>query len=211
VNVEPLDNAGVKTATTIQVSHAALVPGGVFEYQHSSGTNLRDSHAKGFKSWAELDLPGFMDALRAESKTCMVMQMSPGKEGVSLLTANRRVVFGPTMQMAQKPEPVPGQDDFCPCCLFTRSLEAFNDLVKSDAFYGVRLFVTRDTDGQIQADCRVNGIDFPAGAAALIRYAHSWPDRGLEYRKQYVCIQTRAGEVVSGTRQVGQHVTVPGG
>ena len=67
------------------------------------------------------------------------------------------------------------------------------------------------TDGQMQADFRVNGIDYPAGAAALVRYAQSWPDRGLEYRKQYVCIQTRAGEVVSGGRQVGQHVTVPGG
>ena len=49
-------------------SHAALVPGGVFEFQHSSGTDMRDSFAKGFKSWAELDLPVFLDALRAEGR-----------------------------------------------------------------------------------------------------------------------------------------------
>jgi hypothetical protein len=38
----------------------------------------------------------------------------------------------------------------------------------------------------------VNGVDWPAGAAELVKYAREWPDRGLEYRKQYVCIQTRA-------------------
>ena len=66
VNVEPLENSGVKTAITIQVAHDALIPGGIFEYQHSSGTDLRDSFAKAFQSWADLDLPVFLDAQRAE-------------------------------------------------------------------------------------------------------------------------------------------------
>ena len=37
----------------------------------------------------------------------------------------------------------------------------------------------------------MNGIDRPAGAAVLARYARGWVDRGVEYRKQYVCIQKR--------------------
>ena len=191
VGVTPLDNAGVQTVTTIQTSHSTLVPAGVFEYQHSSGTDIRDSFAKGFKVWAELDLPVFLDALRAKPATCMVMEMSQGKEGKSLLARDRRLVLGPTVQMAQKTDPMPGDHDFCPCCLFTRSIEAFEGLVKDQAFHGVRLFVTRNGDGLIEADCRVNGVDHPAGAAALVRYAQGWPDRGVEYRKQYVCIQTR--------------------
>jgi hypothetical protein len=210
INIEPFESAGVKTASTIQVSHASLVPGGVFEYQYSSGTDVRDSFAQGFKNWAELDLPVFLDALRDEAVSCMVAGATAGGP-TSVLPPNRRLLFGPTIQMAQKPEALPGQDDFCPCCLFTRSIDAFNGLMKADAFYGVRLFATRDNEGLIQADCRVNGIDMPQGAEALTRYAQTWPDRGYEYRKQYVGIQTRAGKVVSGGRQVGQHVTVPGG
>jgi hypothetical protein len=35
-------------------------------------------------------------------------------------------------------------------------------------------------------------VDYPQGAAGLVRYAQTWPQRGFEYRKQYVCIQTRA-------------------
>ena len=130
VSVEPMDNAGVKTVTTIQTSHAALVPGGFFEYQHSSGTDVRDSFAKGFKSWAELDLPVFLDALRAKPATCMVMEMATGSESKSVLPQDRRLVFGPPVQMAQRPEPAPAEHDFCPCCLFTNSIDAFEDLVK---------------------------------------------------------------------------------
>ena len=112
---------------------------------------------------------------------CMVMQMPP----------DRRLVFGPTLQMVQNPETIKGEHDFCPCCLFTNSIDAFDVLLKDKAFYGIRLFASLDAEGHIEADCRVNGVDRPEGAAALIRYAQTWPDRGFEYRKQYVCIQTR--------------------
>jgi hypothetical protein len=191
VNVEPLENSGVKTAITIQIAHDALIPGGTFEYQYSSGTDIRDSIAKAFQSWADLDLPVFLDAQRATAATCMVVQASSGSESRSALPPDRRLVFGPTLQMVQNPETIKGEHDFCPCCLFTNSIDAFDALLKDQAFYGVRLFASRDAEGHIEADCRVNGVDHPAGAAALARYAQSWPDRGAEYRKQYVCIQTR--------------------
>ena len=181
VNVTPMDDSGVRTVTTIQTSHAVLIPRGVFEFQHASGADVREAFAQGFKGWAELDLPVFLDALRANAATCMTMTMEP----------ERRLVLGPPVQMAQKTDPVPDEHGFCPCCLFTSSVKAFEDLLKDDAFYGIRLFVTRDAEGRIEADCRVNGIDRPAGAAVLARYAQGWVDRGVEYRKQYVCIQKR--------------------
>ena len=53
VNVKPMDSSGVQTVTTIQISHPVLVPGGVFEFQHSTGDDIRDSFAQGFKAWAE--------------------------------------------------------------------------------------------------------------------------------------------------------------
>jgi len=172
----------VNTTTTIQVAHAALVPGGIFEYQHSSGADIRDSFAKGFKDWAEYDLPVFLDALQVKAALCMVAEMKP----------ERRLVFGPPVHMAQKAGAAPSEHDFCPCCLVTRNIDAFDDLLRDGNFHGLRLFVMRDSEGRIEADCRVNGIDRPEGAEALRRYAQTWPDRGSEYRRQYVCIQTRA-------------------
>ena len=55
---------------------------------------------------------------------------------------------------------------------------------------GIRLFATRNAEGVTQADCRINGIDWPPGVAALLKYVATWPDRGLEYRKQFVAIRT---------------------
>jgi len=183
VNVEPMDSTGVMTSSTIQIAHASLAPGGLFEFQRASGTDVSDSFSNGFKSWAEIDLPVFLDALRASPAVCMVM--TPGQEF-------RRIILGPPLQMAQNPEAIRGDHEFCPCCLFTNSIGAFEGLVRESHFYGIRLFVSRDTEGIIEAECRVNGVDLPTGAAALANYAKTWPDRGFEYRKQYVCIQTRA-------------------
>src|SRR5690349_19139447 len=74
VDVQPLEKSGVRTASTIQVSHASLVPGGVFEFQHSNGADIRESFASGFRNWAELDLPVFLDAQREKAKDSMVLQ-----------------------------------------------------------------------------------------------------------------------------------------
>src|SRR5205807_1890145 len=43
VAMEPLDDGGVRTVTTIQVNHPVLAPAGVFEYQHSAGNSLADA------------------------------------------------------------------------------------------------------------------------------------------------------------------------
>jgi len=192
VSVEPMENSGVKTSTTIHVAHASLPRGGVFEYQSSSGTDLQESFVTGFKGWADLDLPVFLDSLQARATLCMVAEAQPGSEPSAPLPKDRRVLFGPPSQMVQNTAPVADDHEFCPCCLFTRSIGAFDELLRGEDFYGVRLFVSRDTQGVIRADCRVNGVEHSAGAEALIRYAQSWPDRGYEYRKQYVGIQTRA-------------------
>lgn len=70
------------------------------------------------------------------------------------------------------------------------SINAFLDHLKSDEFFGIRLFAARYEDGAAEADCRVNGEDWPAGKEALIRYVNQWPQRGFEFRKQYVAIES---------------------
>jgi hypothetical protein len=55
---------------------------------------------------------------------------------------------------------------------------------------GIRLFAGRGEDGSAQADCRVSGEDWEDGKRALLNYVDSWPQAGLELRKQYVVMQT---------------------
>lgn len=200
VSVRPHATGAMQTSTTIQVAHPELVPEGIFEFQHSTGDDIRRSLAAGFSQWAQVDLPVFRDALRAKAESSMFMVMDPAREGSSALTRSRRVVMGPFIHYAK--EPVAGDDDhpFCPCCLFTNSVDGLFDLLKGDAFYGIRLFASRDADGHVEADCRVNGTDWSSGAERLRQYVHKWPQRGFEFRKQYVAIQSMTPELQDGMR-----------
>ena len=45
---------------------SSLVPEGLFEYQHAMGDTLDEAFRKGFKGFAEGDLPVFLDALETK-------------------------------------------------------------------------------------------------------------------------------------------------
>ena len=61
--------------------------------------------------------------------------------------------------------------------------------VFDDRFYGIRFFAARNSDGVAEADCRINGEDWPPGKEALRAYVAKWPDLGFEFRKQFVIVQ----------------------
>lgn len=194
VALHPLDNGAVRTVTTVETTHPELAPDGVFEFQHSVGGGPRDAIDKGFDQWAGMDLVTFREALRARPEACTMLQMSfPGQAGQP--ARFRRAILGPVGHYVENPPdpPAAGAGDehpFCPCCLLTRSIEAFKDLFQGDGFYAIRRFAARDPDGTPEADCRVNGAAYAAGARALKTYARTWPRAGYEFRKQYVILQT---------------------
>ena len=188
VSIQPLGgDGGVKTVSTVQTSHSLLAPNGVFEYQHAKGSDLKDSFTNGFKDWAQLDLPVFLDALRSKPETCMIMSFSKAKKQAH---RHRRVVLGPTSHAVQQSGQKGDEEHpFCPCCIFTSCYAAFEDVLAANHFCGIRLFILRNAKSEIEADCRVNGEDWSAGKEALVKYGQEWPHRGFEYRKQYVAIQ----------------------
>jgi hypothetical protein len=194
--IHPLQEGGVRTVTTIAVRHPQLVPDGIFEFQHATGDASQASLVAGFDLWVQVDLVALLDAARDTPGECMLMQMTfPAKEGSPELS--RRAVLGPVMHYAESPAQVPvggGEGDghtFCPCCLLTNSFEAFKSLLEVDAFCGIRLYAARDEHGVASADCRVNGADWDIGKRALKKYVATWPERGFEFRKQYVVLQTK--------------------
>jgi hypothetical protein len=205
VKFGPLERGGVQTTTTIQTHHPALVPDGVFEYQHATGDNVEASIRKGLDQWAQTGFVALLDALQPTPAKCTTLRMTfPEKDGK--LAYTRRAVLGPVFHWVehaeiyeQKSAAGSGEDvergqgerhDFCPCCLLTRSFETFVELVEDRGFYGLLLFAARDVKGVPQADCRVNGNDWDAGAEALRKYVTTWPEAGYEIRKQFVVLHT---------------------
>ena len=128
---------------------------------------------------------------------CMAMEMGfPATDGKP--ARKRRAVLGPvahfTMEKESTAAKACGGDEhpFCACCFLTNTIETFKPLIESDNVVAIRFFAARDADGSPQSDCRVNGEDFPAGKEALLKYVKSWPGKGMEFRKQYVVVQSVA-------------------
>lgn len=195
-----LANDNVRTSTRITASHGSHFPKGLPEFQHAAGSSAEVSISDGFSSWAKTDLVTLLDSIREKPNDCTYMDMnfSPTTSDKPI---TRRVVFGPTSHLASPTAQVEEEHPFCPCCLFTQNFEAFKPVLESKETVGIRLFASRDGNGEISADCRVNGNDYSEGAARLIEYVRSWPLRdGLEFRKQYVMIRSvEAVTEVSGS------------
>jgi hypothetical protein len=178
---------GMRTATTIQVDHPRLVPEGLFEFQHAWAPDFEQSLQQGFVQWARTDLATLGDALLHDPEHSMAMRfdLADGRA--------RRAMFGPFTHFLTHP-PAPGTaeaeeiEKFCPCCLFTNAIDGLKPLLERSVTIGLRLFASRDAKGA-QADCRVNGIEYPDGADALRAYADTWLPKGdFEFRRQYVLL-----------------------
>jgi Family of unknown function (DUF6348) len=179
-DVVPLGIGSVRTCTTVSLAHPTLLPQGTFEFQHATGADAAAALDKGFAAWVGLDYAVLADALRVEPRHCM-----------SLVIDARRVVLGPVAHLVAQPLPARDEDHpFCPCCLFTHALAALKPVIDDAGTHGMRLFAARTADGGFEADCRVDGEDWPAGAAALADYARTWRGEGLEFRKQYALVHT---------------------
>jgi hypothetical protein len=199
VELKPLEGGGVNVCTTVEASHPMLAPHGVFEFQHAAGKTTQDAIRKGFDQWAQTDLVVLLDALKPTPATCTILQMDlPEREGRP--AKRRRAILGPVAHYRQHPPAAAAaapagadeqEHDFCPCCLLTHTYQAYQPLLEADGFYGIRFFAMRNEEGEPMADCRVNGEDHEAGAAALRDYVRTWPQAGVEFRKQYVVLQDR--------------------
>lgn len=198
VTTNVIGEGRVRSCTRIHAWHPQYFPQGISEYQHALGADEAAAIAEGFAQWIKMDLVVLLDATRDVPRDCTVIEMNVANEAKIAeaaepvgLTRFRQVILGPVAHLATNPPPKKKEaHPFCPCCLFTESMEAFHAVLQTDQFLGVRLFASRDQLGAQAADCRVNGEDFAAALPALTAYVENWPQRGLEFRKQYVVIRT---------------------
>ena len=192
-SLDPGDG-GVQTCTITTIQHPKWINGEIFEYQHSAGGDLAESFAKGFEMWKQTDFAVLKEVGKKKSEDLsqyMEMKLKDGRR--------RRILLGPIAHMVEDREaheaasacsPESDEHPFCPCCLFTRSIEAFQPALESDDFIALRMFASRDENGQAASDCRINGHDDNPAMAALRRYVETWPQAGFEFRKQYVIIHS---------------------
>jgi len=53
--------------------------------------------------------------------------------------------------------------------------------------YAIRLFALKDVNGDLRADCRINGEEYPEAEENLKKYAETWKKCDIiKFRKQYI-------------------------
>ena len=189
IEQKPLAEQRVKTCTSIFAWHPQYFAEGMSEYQHALGSDESAAMTEGIQNWVRMDLLTLIDAVADYPQHCTVIELNTAS-AEQQQQRYRQVILGPVAHLASLPEKKKEEHPFCPCCLFTESMPAFHDLLQTERFLGVRLFASRDQQGQAAADCRVNGEDFAAALPLLTAYVEKWPQRGLEFRKQLIVVRS---------------------
>ena len=189
------EDNGFKISATIQIHHKEIFPEGIFEYVYpqKQATDLTDGLFDLFKTWVDLDWETLADCLNLKNSKYMSVE-------IELKDVVKHIFYGSVLSYpnvdaeklkAKGIDPDPYIDEFCPCCLFTNSMEAFDDQIKdTEKNYAVRLFAMKNANGEIKADCRINGEEYPQAEEYLKKYASTWKDCDIvKFRKQYIIIR----------------------
>ncbi|ULJ65292.1 DUF6348 family protein [Wielerella bovis] len=188
-----LDDGLFRSASTIQIQHKELFPNGIFEYQYSFGEyeTLEEALLSGFDTWLKTDWETLWDAACPDEANHLYLNMDFADEALKRLVLLGSVGFYPAPNENEEDETsCETHGEFCECCLFTQSLQAFEPLLKSSENYAIRIFVSRDDD-EYKADCRVNGEDWADALDSLKNYAKTWSGEGITSRKQYIIIRNQ--------------------
>lgn len=188
------DDGSVQTASTIQIHHHELFPNGIFEYQYSFGQydTVQEALASGFDTWLKTDWETLLDAADPQEAAHLRLTITPKGDVPKRLVLLGSVGFFPAREDdgdEAEAEECSLHGEFCECCLFTHSMEAFEPLIKSQENYAIRIFASRDDEGETDADCRVNGEDWDGALESLKNYAATWQGSGTMFRKQYIIIR----------------------
>lgn len=198
INFYSDENNEIKISATVQIHHKEVFPNGIFEYVYPQKKveNVIGGLFELFETWVNLDWRTLCDCLKFEKSEFMSMRIDLNKEK----TQAKHVFYGPVLSYpnidvedakAKGIDVDPYIDEFCPCCLFTNSMEAFVKQIKdTNQNYAIRLFAMKDPNGEVDADCRINGEEYPQAEEYLKKYAKTWKDCDIiKMRKQYVIIK----------------------
>lgn len=188
-----------RISVRIQVRHPSTFVNILGDYQHALGANEAAALVEAWQQWLTQDYPVLDDLTKTQPESCTLIDLSTQADSAVTQTSNlkRQVLLGPVAHLKSKETEIVEEHPFCPCCLFTASLQSLHELLQESTCYGIRFFVARDASGKISLDCRVNGEPFAAAQPLLEEYAASWPDRGLEFRKQFIVIRSWDGTATS--------------
>ena len=175
------DETNFKTTISIEVKHREKELNNIFEVHQEQGDDPEASAIEGIEKWVRNDLGVILDALNHTNQFTAHLRLD------SDTREPRAIVTGPILHKAEKP-PIKDEEPFTERSFTMNLLKPLKPLLDEHTFYALRFFVAKNREGEVEANCRLNGADFEEGRKALLEYAKTWPSRGFELRRQFVVI-----------------------
>jgi hypothetical protein len=171
----------------IDVAHDELFGvEGVFEYSYGSGSSDAEAADAALTNWIEHDLAALRSA--AAGQAVEGLKLTFGEDAADA-RQGWEIYLGPMLYYAGPAGPEP----CCEACLFAQNAEVLMTLLDQGRSCAVKIVAGRDADGEISADCRIDGRDWPEGRASIMRAVASWPPAdGLALRRQYLIFKAPA-------------------
>ncbi len=183
-----LEDGRVATVTRVVAFHDALFADGLPELQRAIGADTAQAMAQGFSAWVQGARVALEDAVRTAVRDCPLLAVKVSAPGGGAPTVYQ-AILGPVLCVGPGPAQPAEDDELCPACMTTRVQDALRGHLRAGGYTGLSLVAGRDARGALAADCRVNGEPFSEGVERLVAYARSWPERGFEFRQQYVILR----------------------
>lgn len=175
-----------------------LFPGPIFEFVYGWGSSTKVATINAFERWIDSDFPVIHDFL-ADHKlenghtSEVKIASNSGETGEQI---SWKGIIGPLL-IFKGGEVVYDQENRNE--IIKPLFEAITgDFLGRRGMYPIRCFMSKNSDQQIEVDCRVNGEEWKRGYDALVECCQRWEVQDYLFWKQYLLIYSLEGNLEEG-------------
>lgn len=180
-------DAGSDSGRFCQLTLKLLVPGyfeqPLLERVNAFAASDAEALNQAIQQWLGEDFHAFRTLISGLEGPAVRANMRVADSGKLARKGAWEAILGP-LWMAN----MEGAQSCCQHCLFTALLPEIDKIQAVRQPFAVKIFASNQ-QGKAQADCRLNGGEFPDGAAAAAQAAAAWKvSDGLEMRRQFMLL-----------------------
>jgi len=171
----------------IKTRHDELFPDGIFEYAYGWGIDIKEAIINAAFRWIESDFNVFHDLLCKATEH----DHSANKMELISISSNKKtlgweVIFGPLIYTELRDKKLELKQNE----IFIHLFDLISaSLLFEKGVFGIKVFVMKKKNGELEIDCRLNCHAWEEGKMELEKFIHNWDVfNESHWRKQYILI-----------------------
>ncbi len=170
----------------------------IYEYVYGWGDSVELAIINAFERWIDSDFPVIHDLLAdhkiKEGYTTEIKVAS--KSGETGEEISWKGIIGPLLTSDESKTIIDeaNRNEI----MLTLFNEITGDFLGERGMYPIKCFMSKNSNHEVDIDCRVNGITWSRGQVELYKYCQTWKTENFKFWKQYFIIYSLEGEIEEG-------------